>query len=239
MDDLEKSPPLQSAISANTSTSIITTPAQMTDAFDLQAPFELQINTIKAPRKAKKIKDRKPEIIQALNELLAQENQQDPLTLGLLAKFMGAREATLQKSFTSISEALNEIIEQMEQHIFSKINDIENHGDDGMMMLSQIVEMIFISAEENPSFLMILSNQFQYGYEKYLNHRLQQFFDRIESSLRQAYRIAAAQGHLQKGEESIKANWLMNYILGGLARYRRNATKKPSQLWPTHKKSIA
>jgi TetR/AcrR family transcriptional regulator len=226
MDDLEKSLLPQS------------TEMNSLESFNLQAPFDLQIHAAKLPRKAKKIKDRKPEILDALYELLIQENSQNPLSLNLLAKFMGVREATLQKSFANISEALNEMIDQMEQHIFSKINQIENQCEDGMIMLNQIVEMIFVSIEQNPCFSRISSNEFQFGYEKYLSNRLQQFFDRIESSLRQAYRIAAAQGHLQKGEESIKANWLMNYILGAIMRYRRNAAKKPSQLWPSHKKSI-
>jgi TetR/AcrR family transcriptional regulator len=238
MDDFEKSLLTPAVTNQNNHEDNNIYDANHGTSFNLQAPFDLQINAVKTNRKPKKVKDRKPEIIQALHELLSQEDQLNPLTLNGLAKFMGAREATLQKSFASISEVLSEITEEIEQHIFSKINDIENQGDDGMIMLNQMVEMIFISAEENHSFLRILSNEFQFGYERYLSHRLQQLFDRIESSLRQAYRIAAAQGHLQKGEESTKANWLMNYILGALIRYRRNSSKKPSQIWPTHKKSI-
>lgn len=199
-----------------------------------------------------KIKDKslekKLEIIEAAYELLAKdlileqlalEKIPSAFSLVQLAKFMKVREATLQKSFQNTSLLLLEMIEQIEQHIFSQINAIESEQDDGMMMIHQIIEMILNSAENKLGFLRIITNEFNYGYEKYLNTRLQQLFDRIESSLRQAYRIAAAQGHVSKGEESSKANWLLNYVLGALLRYAKNTQgKKPSQLWPSHKKSI-
>ncbi len=191
--------------------------------------------TKRVPQKVRK-EQRREQILQASIAFLAYPDS-DHLTLLQLAKKIGTTSAAVRQHFADKLQLFLALIDHLENQIFGLINQVENDHDDGIHALNKMVEMLFELVENEPGLTKILTNEAFFLEDKSLHVRMQQCVDRMESSFRQLYRIAAAQGHIQKGQESDRAHWLLSYILGALVRFSRSSfTKKPSQAWVTQKK---
>jgi len=66
--------------------------------------------------------------------------------------------------------------------------------------------------------------------EEYLQTRINQLYDRLETSLKQSIRIAETQS-AKKAEPEAKANLLISYVIGRWHQYAKSGFKrKPTEL---------
>ena len=86
------------------------------------------------------------------------------------------------------------LIEFIETTLFTLINKIAAETQDGAAQAQQIVGVLLGFAEKNPGMTRVLIGDALVNEDERLQARMNQLYDRLEASLRQALRIAQAAG---------------------------------------------
>jgi TetR/AcrR family transcriptional regulator len=181
---------------------------------------------------------RRAQILDALLEILKSPDV-DKISIAVVAKKAGISEAIIYRVFINKNAMFLGLIEIIEQHVFTNINRIEIEYENGLDLVNSIVEMLLDFAQNNAGMTRVLTNEALFCEDKSLHLRMQQLVDRVEASLRQAYRIAAAQDMLPKGQEIARANLMLCYVMGCWQRFSRSGFQKsPKDMWDIQK-SIA
>lgn len=119
------------------------------------------------------------------------------------------------------------LIEFIEQTIFGLINQISAQDQDGVSQARAIVLMLLGFAEKNPGMTRVLTGEALVGENERLQERMNQLLDRIEASLRQVLRLAAANGTLPETfDANSRANLLVSYVLGRWHRFAKSGFKR-------------
>jgi len=123
---------------------------------------------------------------------MLQETPGEHVTTAALAKAVGVSEAALYRHFPSKARMFESLIEFIEETIFTRINRIlaEHHAMAGR--IEQILSLLLGFADKNPGMARLLQGGVLTGETGRLRERIVQFFDRIESQLRQVLRDGAA-----------------------------------------------
>jgi TetR/AcrR family transcriptional regulator len=136
------------------------------------------------------------------------------------------------------------LIEFIEQTVFSLINQIAERErssglvDDsedvrvGTRHASKIVFMVMQFAEKNPGMTRVMVGDALVFENERLQQRMNQFFDKIESTLRQTLRgIAELNGSATPSVDTqVRASVLTAFVVGRLQRYARSGFKRlPSE----------
>ena len=120
------------------------------------------------------------------------------ITTAALAARLDVSEAALYRHFASKAQMFEGLIEFVEQSVFSLVNQIvERESAEGsapgagFRQAAKIVTMIVTFAEKNPGMTRVMVGDALVFENERLQHRMNQFFDKVESTLRQCLREGA------------------------------------------------
>jgi TetR/AcrR family transcriptional regulator len=170
--------------------------------------------------------ERRIQILQTLASML-EEPSGDRVTTAALAARLQVSEAALYRHFASKAQMFEGLIEFIESTIFGLINQINAANGDGLRQLRDIIVMLLGFAERNPGMTRVLIGDALVTEADRLQNRINQLTDRIEASLRQSFRMAAAQGALPaQTDGSARAAVVMAFVLGRWLRFAKSGFKR-------------
>jgi TetR/AcrR family transcriptional regulator len=137
--------------------------------------------------------ERREEILQVLARML-QEQPGEHITTAALARAVGVSEAALYRHFPSKARMFEALIEFIEDSVFTRINRILVEEPNAEARVQQILVLLLGFADKNPGMARLLQGGVLTGETGRLRARISQFYDRIETQLRQILREAGAAG---------------------------------------------
>jgi TetR/AcrR family transcriptional regulator len=181
--------------------------------------------------------ERRLQILQTLASML--ENPRgDKVTTAALAAKLDVSEAALYRHFASKAQMFEGLIEFIETTLFTLINKIAAETQDGAAQAQQIVGVLLGFAEKNPGMTRVLIGDALVNEDERLQARMNQLYDRIEAALRQALRIAQANGNWP-GDTSADANLLVAFVLGRWQLFAKSGFKRsPQDGWDEQRKLL-
>jgi len=180
-----------------------------------------------ATRKRPKPGERRVQILQTLASMLEQPGA-ERITTAALAAALQVSEAALYRHFASKAQMFEGLIEFIETSIFTLVNQISEREASGLAQAQKIVSVLLQFGERNPGMTRVMVGDALVFENERLVLRMNQFFDRIESSLRQSLRLAAeASGSTTPTvQANMQASVLVSFVLGRLQRYARSGFKR-------------
>ena len=182
-------------------------------------------------RKRPKPGERRIQILQALAAMLEKPGAERVTTAALAAQLQ-VSEAALYRHFASKAQMFEGLIDFIEQSVFTLINQVVERDGDGVTKASRIAALVLQFGERNPGMSRVMVGDALVHEHERLQQRMNQFFDRIELSLRQVLREsqAVAQSQTPTVESQVRASVLTAFIVGRLQRFCRSGFKKlPSE----------
>lgn len=175
---------------------------------------------------------RRQEILQALAHML-EASPGTRITTAALAKQVGFSEAALYRHFPSKSKMFEGLIEFIEETIFTRINLIMSEHPEAITRLEKILFLLLTFTERNPGITRILTGDALTGENERLHSRVVQFFDRLETQLKQVIREAEVhEGLRPQIGLAASANLLVATAEGRIAQYVRSGFKRlPTEQW--------
>jgi TetR/AcrR family transcriptional regulator len=178
-------------------------------------------------RKRPKPGERRVQILQALATMLEQPGAERITTAALAAK-LDVSEAALYRHFASKAQMFEGLIEFIESSVFTLINQIMERDADAAQKAARIVTVVLQFGEKNPGMTRVMVGDALVFENDRLQQRMNQFFDRIESSLRQVLRDAAQaqQSATPTVDAQVRAALLVSFVQGRLQRHARSGFKR-------------
>jgi TetR/AcrR family transcriptional regulator len=181
-----------------------------------------------AARKRPKPGERRVQILQALAAMLEQPGA-ERITTAALAARLDVSEAALYRHFASKAQMFEGLIEFIEQSVFTLINQIAEREPGGQAQAGRIVAMLVQFAEKNPGMTRVMVGDALVFENDRLQQRMNQFFDKVEASLKQCLR-PAADAAAPTVDAQVRASVLTAFIVGRLQRFARSGFKRlPSE----------
>lgn len=184
-----------------------------------------------AARKRPKPGERRVQILEALATMLEQPGA-ERITTSALAGRLEVSEAALYRHFASKAQMFEGLIEFIEQSVFTLVNQIAEREADHLVRARKLVVMVLQFGEKNPGMTRVMVGDALVFENDRLQERMNQFFDKLESSFKQSLRdAAAAQGAaVPTVEAQMRASLLVAFIVGRLQRFARSGFKRlPSE----------
>ena len=185
-----------------------------------------------APRKRPRPGERRVQILQTLAGMLEQPGAERVTTAALAAK-LSVSEAALYRHFASKAQMFEGLIEFIETSVFTLLNQIvDKDGVSGQLKAQKIITVLLQFGERNPGMTQVMVGDALVYENERLLARINQFFERVESSLRQVLRAdAEANGAATPtAQANAQASVLVCFIMGRLQRYARSGFKRlPSE----------
>src|SRR5690606_21333696 len=122
------------------------------------------------------------------------------------AKAVGVSEAPLYRHFPSKSKMFEGLIEFIEETIFSRITLILAEEGSALKRCENILFLLLTFTERNPGITRLLTGDALTGETERLRVRIAQFFERVETQLRQILREAERSEERRGGKER-RAGW--------------------------------
>lgn len=158
--------------------------------------------------------ERKERILQALAEML-ERPQPERITTAALAARLDVSEAALYRHFASKAQMFEGLIDFIERTLFGFVNRITLEETDGLRQIEAILTLCLGFAAKNPGMTRVLIGDALVHENERLQARINRLLDRLEATLRQCLRVAAAQGSQGAEQDAAAAaNLLLAYILG-------------------------
>lgn len=175
---------------------------------------------------------RRQQILEALAHML-EVSPGERITTARLAKEVGVSEAALYRHFPSKSKMFEGLIEFIEETIFTRITIITANEEPALVRCERILSLLLAFTERNPGITRILTGDALAGETKRLRARVVQFFDRLETQLKQILREAEIrEGVRTTIPVNIAANMLMVSAEGRISQFVRSEfTRKPTEHW--------
>ena len=194
---------------------------------------ETQADTLATPaRKRPKPGERRVQILQALAAMLEQPGA-ERITTAALAARLEVSEAALYRHFASKAQMFEGLIDFIEQSVFTLVNQIlEREGATGAQQAARILTLLVQFAERNPGMTRVMVGDALVYENERLQQRMNQFFDKIEATLRQVLRGAAsAEGSATPTVDAqVRAAALTAFVVGQLQRFARSGFRRaPSE----------
>jgi TetR/AcrR family transcriptional regulator len=177
-------------------------------------------------RKRPKPGERRVQILQALATMLEQPGA-ERITTAALAARLEVSEAALYRHFASKAQMFEGLIEFIEQSVFTLVNQIGEREAEGQAQAARIVAMLIQFAEKNPGMTRVMVGDALVFENERLQQRMNQFFDKIESSLKQCLRGDAQASATPTVDAQVRASMLTSFIVGRLQRFARSGFKRP------------
>ncbi|HEY5633737.1 MAG TPA: nucleoid occlusion factor SlmA [Burkholderiaceae bacterium] len=170
--------------------------------------------------------ERRLQILQTLATML-EEPGGERVTTAALAARLGVSEAALYRHFASKAQMFEGLIEFIESSVFGLINQITSREDDGLRQLRSMVSMLLGFAERNRGMTRVLVGEALVTEDDRLQERINQLIDRIEASVRQAFRDAVSQGRLVPDtDHAARANVVVSFVIGRWLRFAKSGFKR-------------
>jgi TetR/AcrR family transcriptional regulator len=178
-------------------------------------------------RKRPKPGERRVQILHTLASMLEQPGA-DRITTAALAAKLEVSEAALYRHFASKAQMFEGLIEFIEQSVFSLVNQIGERETNGLVQAQKILSVLLQFGEKNPGMTRVMVGDALVFENERLVSRMNQFFDRIESQLRQSLRLAAeaAGSSTPTVDANAQASVLTGFAVGRLQRYARSGFKR-------------
>lgn len=175
---------------------------------------------------------RRDQILQALAHML-ETHPGARITTANLAREVGVSEAALYRHFPSKAKMLEGLIAFIEEAVFSRINRILQDIPDAESRCEHTLTLLLTFAEKNPGMCRLLSGDALSGETDRLRHRIQQFFERLETQLKQILREAEVrEGKLPVYTVAAAANLLTAVAEGRIRQYVRSEfSQLPTVMW--------
>lgn len=173
---------------------------------------------------------------QQILEALARQLETHPgqrITTASLAKEVGVSEAALYRHFPSKAKMYEGLIEFIEDSVFGLISQILDENADVVSRCSKILGVLLSFSERNPGLSRILVGDALTGENERLRIRVTQFFDRLETQLKQLLREAEGKNEIPIGQPSAAyANLLIATIEGRMNQFVRSGFRhSPLERW--------
>ncbi len=196
------------------------------------APEAAAVDGRKRPRPG----ERRIQILHTLAAMLEQPGAERVTTAALAAKIQ-VSEAALYRHFASKAQMFEGLIEFIERSVFSLVNQIAERDGDGRAQAQRILAVLLQFGEKNPGMTRVMVGDALVFENERLLARMNQFFERIESQLRQSLRLAAeATGsNTPTVDANVQASVLTSFCIGRLQRYARSGFKR----MPTEQLEVA
>lgn len=169
-------------------------------------------------------------------EALARELETAPgtrITTSRLAERVGVSEAALYRHFPGKAKMFEALIAFAEESVFGLVRRILAEEPRALPRCEAILAVVLGFAERNPGIARVLSGDALVGEDERLRARAGQFFNRLETQLKQVLREGEAGGELRLGADvTAVASLLMAVAEGRLARFVRSGlARRPLEGW--------
>ncbi len=175
---------------------------------------------------------RRQEILQSLVKML-EESPGARITTAKLAAEVGVSEAALYRHFPSKTKMFEGLIEFIEDAIFTRIALITKEETPALKQCEMMLSLLLTFVERNPGITRLLTGDALAGETDRLRQRIAQFYDRLETQLKQTLREA----ELKEGIRpilpvAVAANLLLSAAEGRIAQFVRSEfTRSPTTEW--------
>jgi len=179
-------------------------------------------------RKRPKPGERRIQILQALATMLEQPGSERITTAALAAK-LEVSEAALYRHFASKAQMFEGLIDFIEQSVLSLAQQIvERDSADPKAQIGNVVAMMLQFAEKNPGMTRVMVGDALVFEHERLQTRMNQFFDKMESTLKQSLRDhAQASGSATPSVDAqVQASVLTAFVVGRLQRFARSGFRR-------------
>ena len=183
---------------------------------------------------SKKKTSRKDQILRSLARML-ETSPGTRITTASLANHVGVSEAALYRHFPSKTKMFDDLIAFVEETLFSRISRVLKEEPSASVRCYKILTLILTFCDKNPGLTRLLTGDVLAGETESLRNRVLQFYDRIESQLKQVLREAQIRENLKPtASPAAIANLLLASIEGRLLQFVRSEFKKsPLKNWDT------
>lgn len=173
---------------------------------------------------------------QQILECLAQMLEQSPgerITTAKLAEAVGVSEAALYRHFPSKAKMFEGLIQFVEEAVFSRVTALIAEEKNALETSERILLLLLTFAERNPGISRILNGDALAGETDRLRHRVAQFYDRLETQIKQILREA----EIKEGQRTTipvtnAANLLLAAAEGRIGQFVRSGyQRKPTDGW--------
>jgi TetR/AcrR family transcriptional regulator len=189
-------------------------------------------------RKRPKPGERRVQILQALAAMLEQPGA-ERITTAALAARLDVSEAALYRHFASKAQMFEALIEFIEESVFTLVNQMteraggetDNTQPDARLAY-RIIAMLIQFAEKNPGMTRVMVGDALVFENDRLQARMNQFFDKIESILKNSLRDVAARNGSGSPtvDAQVSASVLTAFVVGRMQRFARSGFKRlPSE----------
>ncbi len=168
--------------------------------------------------------ERKQQILETLANMLESPKREKITTAALAAK-LDVSEAALYRHFAGKAQMFEGLIEFIEQSIFGLINKITTEELDGLKQVRRILTVLLLFAEKNSGMTRVLIGDALVNENERLQIRINQLYDRVESTLKQSLRIAETQ-HNRKFDPESQANLLLCFVIGRWHQFAKSGFKR-------------
>ena len=185
--------------------------------------------------------ERRLEILKALAQMLEQPKW-ERITTAALAEKLDVSEAALYRHFASKAQMYEGLIEFIESSVFTLANRITADEADGERQAAKLVEMLLAFAEKNPGMVRVMTGDALVGEHERLQARMNQFFDRFESTLKQSLRLAGDGDGSKVVDSDIaaQAGAMLRYTIGSLHQFAKSGfTRKPTESFVVQRRYFA
>src|SRR5205814_9100956 len=134
--------------------------------------------------------ERKLQILQMLAHMLETPSG-EKITTAALAARIEVSEAALYRHFASKAQMFEGLIEFIEQSVFTLVNQIVERDADARVQVHKVLAVLLQFGEKNPGMTRVMVGDALVFENDRLTTRMNQFFERIESQLRQSLRQIA------------------------------------------------
>ncbi len=178
-------------------------------------------------RKRPKPGERRIQILQTLAAMLEEPGAERITTAALAAK-LSVSEAALYRHFASKAQMFEGLIEFIESSVFTLVQQITEREADSAARSRKVLTVLLQFGERNPGMTRVMVGDALVFENDRLTARMNQFFDRIESTLRQNLRqgAEAAGSATPTVDANAQASVLASFAIGRLQRYARSGFKR-------------
>ena len=178
---------------------------------------------------------RAQEILQALARML-ESSKGGRITTAALAAEIGVSEAALYRHFPSKTRMYEGLIDFIEETIFARVRTIVADEPNAINQCYRILSLVLAFSEKNPGITRILNGDALTGETDRLHDRMAQFFDRLESQLKQTLREAEIRDGLKLTVPvTVAANLMLATTEGKISQFVRSGfTQLPTEHWQEH-----
>lgn len=176
--------------------------------------------------------DRKQQILEALAREL-ENNPGERITTAELARAVGVSEAALYRHFPSKARMFEGLIDFTEETVFTLITRILADTSDPVTRCEKILSLLLGFSARNPGITRILMGDALIGEHERLRKRTGQFFERLETQLRQILREGELNGAIPGGTGlPSTANLLVALAEGRMHQFVRSGFQRaPTEQW--------